>query len=173
MYRIFLSYDDWLPLVFPSDIPSICALWNVLAATIIPFVGRCAVLKWHTIYHRSYCQLVHQSKLSTSTVSLEFRTHTFLRRMASHGVKRWMVTWRKCDGRVLVYVQGMAVLLLESRPGLTGLHESLLFATAASWGAFSHSPIHWERLSLWEATKSLLQTPPQLPLQWMQGRSRA
>lgn len=84
-----------------------------------------------------------------------------------------VVTWGRCNGQALVYVQSMAALLLESRPKESGLQESWLFAAAASRGAFSHSPIHWERLSLWEATKSLVQTPPQLPLQWMQGRRRA
>lgn len=81
-------------------------------------------------------------------------------------VRQWEKT---CDAmgstRDLSYVQLIEVLLPGSSPRKDIPQESCWLFGAVSWGAFLHSPSHWARLCLWEASKSLLQTSSQLPLQ--------
>lgn len=84
---------------------------------------------------------------------------------------------KTCDAmgstRDSFYVQLMEVLLPGSCPRRDSPQESCWPFGAASWVAFLHSPSHWARRCLWEASKSLLQTSSQLPLQWRQGRRKA
>lgn len=160
IYRTFPSHGDSIPPVYPSESHQICTLWNVPAATVIPFVGQFAVLERHTVYQRWCCRrgpMMDQGVLMylcPSTVSLEPVAGRFFRQwrrmcwkvtgfapkkhipwpcLCSSKVRAHIgVTWRRSDGRALVYVQSVAVLLPESRPRKAGLHESLLLAAAAS-----------------------------------------
>lgn len=154
IYRTFSSHGDSPHPVCTNESHSIRAPWNVPAATVILFMGQFAGLD--VAHHLSGMVLrlmdtgilMYLCPCLGSMAGRIFRQWRHMVGKSTSGVRmkhiQWTspcsgkvqahieVTWKRLDGRALVYVQSMAALLPESRPRWAGLHESLLFTTAAS-----------------------------------------